>query len=373
MEYDLIVVGAGPGGSTTANTAAQKGLKVLMLDKRQAIGEPVRCAEGIGAEVKEHFELPDRVIANKITSSQVMSPCGNIASNSGDGYILERIASDKFLAERAIENGATLITRARAVGARVSQGLVDLQVITPEGTKHFTTPLVIGADGRESNVAKWFGIDTSIPLSEIDKGFQYDMITPIKDAHTIKMYLGRNVAPRGYAWIFPKSENRANIGLCVPGDTPKTAKELLDQFLISHHLRGSIIRAVCSTIPMMSARHEICGEHFMLVGDAARFVNPIHGGGMEPAMFSGEIAGTLAGDASPLKYKEKTRSLTENNKKVQKINTVFKELSDENLDFLIGNMTGQDLLESTSGVSLSSIISIFKKQPSLIKFLPKLL
>ncbi len=368
MEYDLIVVGAGPGGSTCAYEAARRGLDVLLLDKRQSIGEPVRCAEGITEEVRAKFAIPDRVIANTVESSEVISPAGESVVTKGKGHILERIASDKFLAIRAVEAGAELFTRARAVG--MVNG--EVKVKTPEGDFKAGAPLVVGADGRESNVGRWFGLDTTLKLDELDKGFQYEMVGEF-ESDRVKFFLGREVAPGGYVWVFPKSERRANVGVCIPGDDEKTAKHYLDNFVKANKVGGSVVRAAAGTIPMKPARHELCGENFMLVGDAARLVNPIHGGGMEEAMKSGKLAGELAAEGTPELYGKMIREMQKRNRKLSKLNAFFQELSDEDIDFLVGHISSQGLARSVGGRDFGALVKIVKEKPSLLRFVPKLL
>lgn len=372
MDYDVIVVGAGPAGSTAAHTAADGGLSVLMLEKRQAIGEPVRCAEGITGRTKKQFKIPEHVIANRVERSEIISPSGYTSVLSGEGYILERISSDKFLAMRAIESGAELCTKARVTGAHRTDEGVEVHVVTPQGKKKVSAGVLIGADGRESNVGKWFGLDTKLKPSEMYKAFQYEMVMPV-DKNTIKMYVGRDFAPGGYVWVFPKGDNKANVGVCVSGELPITAKQALDSFLIKTKMVGSVVRSACGTIPIVPASHPVCGENFMLVGDAARFVNPIHGGGMEEAMVSGELAGNAAKEGDVFSYAKKIRPLKDKSKKVVKLNSVMRAMSDDDFDAIIGSLPGEAIGDAITGTSMKAMVSLFKRRPSLLRFVPKLL
>jgi len=109
--YDLVVVGAGPGGSMAAKTAAEAGLSVLLLEKRQEIGSPVRCAEGVGRDQLIAFIEPDpRCIAAEVNKAEITTIAGGeketLRATDGHGYILERRVFDRVLAERAAKAGA---------------------------------------------------------------------------------------------------------------------------------------------------------------------------------------------------------------------------------------------------------------------------
>jgi len=95
-KYDLIVVGAGPGGSITAKTCAEGGLDVLLIEKRQEIGDPVRCAEAVGKDaLKKHIEPDNKWIAAEVKGSMLIAPDGteikmseDASSNMKVGYVL---------------------------------------------------------------------------------------------------------------------------------------------------------------------------------------------------------------------------------------------------------------------------------------------
>lgn len=125
-QYDVVVVGAGPAGTTAAHFAAERGLQVLLLEKRQEIGSPVRCAEGINRDMLLPFLEPEeRWISTKVKRSQMVAEdTGEARSFAGEetGYVLERRVFDRVLAEKAVASGARVKVRTTAMGLVVVRG-----------------------------------------------------------------------------------------------------------------------------------------------------------------------------------------------------------------------------------------------------------
>ena len=129
--YDVIVVGAGPGGSMTAKTAAMEGLDVLLIEKRQQIGDPVRCAEGVNkVYLKEYIEPDPAWISAEVKGSKIYSPDGTMVEMSEElsgaevGYVLERKVFDRALAREAALAGVEVMVKTRATGLLMEDGFV---------------------------------------------------------------------------------------------------------------------------------------------------------------------------------------------------------------------------------------------------------
>ena len=295
---DLIVIGAGPGGSVTAKEAAKRGLDVLLIDRKDEIGSPKRCAEGLGLGTFERHDIPikDKFKAKDIYGARIYAPNGNdveVRSEEVNGFVLERKVFDKYLAKMAAEEGAEVRAGVEATNLEKTEEdtvKVDLQSRSDEWTEE--GKIVVGADGVDSLVARWAGINSSVPTEDLDAGYQYEMANiNIEDPDMIHLYFGDETAPRGYAWIFPKGENRANVGIGIGGDKPKNAKYYLDKFIEEQGIDGSILEVNVGGIPVGGIVDDLVVDNVALVGDAARQVNPIHGGGMDEAFKSGELAG----------------------------------------------------------------------------------
>ncbi|TKJ31650.1 MAG: hypothetical protein CEE40_01120 [Chloroflexi bacterium B3_Chlor] len=171
QKYDLVVVGAGPAGSTAARLAAERGLDVLMLEKRQEIGSPVRCAEGINREMLLPFLEPEeRWISAKVNRSQIVTvDTGEAHLFVGDemGYVLERRVLDRALAERAVAAGVQVMVKTAVEGLIMEDGVTRGVEATSGRTRfEIEAQVVIGADGTEAKVGQWSGLECILPQQD---------------------------------------------------------------------------------------------------------------------------------------------------------------------------------------------------------------
>ena len=185
LEYDVLVIGAGPAGSTAAKYAADSGADVLLVEKRQEIGTPVRCGEGISKRWLEEIGLEpsSRWIAHEVDGARIFSPDGSFfevdekLAGSKWGFVIERDLFDRALAKRAISSGAELMVRTGAVGLLHENGEVSGARLQSFGkTLDVRAKIVIGADGYESQIGRWAGIETSLKPKDIDSCFQYTLV-----------------------------------------------------------------------------------------------------------------------------------------------------------------------------------------------------
>ena len=304
--YDVVVIGAGPAGSTAARVAAQKGLSVLLLEKRQEIGSPVRCAEGIGHDQLVPFIEPDpRWISAMVDKARITTVHAGreetLEAGGARGCILERRVFDRVLAEEAVRAGAQVLVKAAAKGLVMEDGAVKGVLVEHQG-KGFEVEagIVIGADGVESKVGRWAGIDTTLPLKDTMVCAQYLLAGIDIDPTCLHCYLGEEIAPGGYAWAFPKGEAVANVGLGVQADIAALpALDYLDRFIEGRSFlaRGSPVTLILGDVPVALPPQNVIVDGCMLIGDAARQVDPLTGGGIANAMRAGLYAAEVAAKA----------------------------------------------------------------------------
>lgn len=302
-EYDIIIVGAGPAGSIAARFAAEQGVSVLMLEKDRDVGYPVRCGEAISkAGVEEFIPSDVKWIASKISKFSFNAPDGSeVIVEFGDaGYVLERRIFDYELARTAAEAGTEILTRAYVNGLLFDEGKVCGVKYEHNGEqKEVKAKIVIAADGVESRVGRWAGLETHIDFRDMESAVQITAANIPVDQNTLYFYFGQDVAPNGYFWVFPKGHNKANIGLGVSGliGKKKSAQSYLNDFMNKHYPDAPVLTKIAGGVPCSITLDKISGPGIMLVGDAARQVNPLSGGGIASGMIGGKIAGTIAGEA----------------------------------------------------------------------------
>jgi len=299
--YDFLVIGGGPGGAIAARTAASEGYSVLLVEKRPAIGAPVRCAEGIGKEALAEFIKPDeRWISAEIKRAELVAPdgvsmiVGSEMAGSKVGYILDRKVFDRELVWQAAEAGAEVMVKTRATAPVMADGKVKGAVVDFCGKRmKVHADITIAADGVESKFSRWCGIETAVPVREIMSSAQYLMTDIDIDPATTVFYLGNKVAPEGYLWVFPKGERTANVGVGISGKKSgpgHRAKDYLGHFIAEKFPDGKTIECVVGGVSVCRPLEKTVADGLMIVGDAARVVDPMTGGGIYNAMFTGKLA-----------------------------------------------------------------------------------
>lgn len=308
LYFDVVVVGAGPAGTITAKYAAKGGASVLILEKRQEIGSPVRCAEGIAREWIDDvgIKLDRKWVAHEVEGAKIVSPNGSFfcidEKIAGDevGTVIERDLFDKALAEDAVNAGAEIMLKASAVALLTDERKVLGVVFEKDGNlMRVEAGAVVGADGFESQVGRWAGLDTTLKPTDITSCLQYRLTNIEPDYDYCEFILGHS-APGGYVWVFPKSEDTANVGIGVQLSKLRKKGELkywLDKFLENDERMkgGSPLDMVAGAVSTCSPIEKTAGDGILLVGDAARQIDPITGGGIANACRAAKIAGeTLA-------------------------------------------------------------------------------
>jgi digeranylgeranylglycerophospholipid reductase len=309
IETDVLVIGAGPAGSSTAKHAALNGAEVILMDKKSEIGSPKRCAEGVSKEglKKLGIEPNSRWVTKELSGVRLISPNGTDVWMKEDqvklpeaGYILERKVFDKFMAMDAARAGATIMIKTLARGMRKDY---DGYIVSCESMGEdfeIKAKIVVGADGPESRVGRWGGLKTAVKPKNMESGIQFEMVgLEMEDPDVIEFYFG-SVAPGGYAWIFPKGDDIANVGLGIVSTvTDKSAYEHLVEFVKNCPATQNAqpVELNVGGDPVGGMTKNLVKDNLMIVGDAAGHVNPLTGGGIITALEAGMYAGEVAAAA----------------------------------------------------------------------------
>ena len=306
QECDILVVGGGPGGSMAARYAAEGGLDVIMIEKKQEIGAPLRCGEGISKVWLDELgiEADPRWISADVDGAKIVSPSGHVfrvdESMAGNevGYVVERHLFDKELAAMAARAGAKIWMKTSATDVIMEGGkVVGVKAVRFGEPVEIRAKCVVAADGYESQLARWAGVETKLSSKDITTCLQYRMTNIDVEQNFCEFVIG-SAAPGGYLWIFPKGKDIANVGLGIllkevkaPGDV----KRYLDEYIASDpRLRdGQVLEVVSGAVSVSAPLDETTADGLVIVGDAARMIDPITGGGICHACRAGMYAGKV--------------------------------------------------------------------------------
>lgn len=386
LNCDVVVVGAGPAGSMTAKWAAQGGADVIMIEKRQEIGAPVRCGEGISRAWLEEVGITvnPKWIAREVRGAKIVSPAGHTLlvdeKQAGNevGWVVDRVFFDKALARDAAVAGADIILKTAATGLLKEDGkIVGVKAQSYGEPLEIRAGCVVGADGFESQIGRWAGIDTSLKANDITTCYQYRLTNIDYDPDYCEFILG-SVAPGGYAWIFPKDDNTANVGLGVLLPRLKHAgevKEYLDRWIKKDPRlkNGKPLEAVSGAVSVSAPLDSVSMDNLILVGDSARQIDPITGGGIANSCIAGMCAGKALAKGAKAKdfsmnvlqeYEDAWRDRLENKlwrdwMAKEKLIT----LPDETLDKIVSAINEVDLKKITVQTLLAAIKA---KHPELV-------
>ncbi|MFQ6056790.1 MAG: NAD(P)/FAD-dependent oxidoreductase, partial [Methanosarcinales archaeon] len=332
----IIIIGAGPAGTSLGKKLAENGIEVKIYDRRKEIGVPVMCGEGLDEKTQDLIgKIPEKCIAQKIKGARVYAPNGKyleIVLKHG-GFVLNRELFDQWMAEQAINAGAKLQKQTLVTDLIKENNFVKgIKGEYLENKFEERANLVVCATGSESFLRGF-----SCKLNLIDTCLQYEMSGIDINSDFIHIYMGNQVAPRGYAWIFPKGKDKANVGLgVIPRE--KTPKYYLDKFIQSKPeiRKGSILRVNGGCVPVGGFLENMVDNGFLICGEAAHHVNPIHGGGIKEAIISGQLAGDViiqANDFSKESLEPFNKKWWEirgyHLRKVEKLREVIERLNDK--------------------------------------------
>ena len=302
-EPDIIVVGGGPAGSYSAYTAANLGANVVVCEEHEQVGSPKHCAGhlNISSLKRLGITLPKEVIENEIRGAVFHSPSNKkfvLRCRTPVTYAVDRELFDKHIAELATEAGAEYRFKSRVRNLLIDSGAVN--GVELKGEKQLKSKVVIDAEGCSSALLKKTGL-AGLKASMMVRGAQVevDRIRNVEE-DMVEVYFGRKVAPDFFAWIIPKKDGTAKVGLATSTGNPQ---HYLRRFAEKHpdaskKLRKSkVIDVSIHPIPLAGPIPKTYSNGFLAVGDAASQVKATTGGGVIFGLTCGKIAGEVAAEA----------------------------------------------------------------------------
>jgi len=311
--YDIIVIGAGPAGSTAATYAAQRGMSVLLVDKKKDIGVPLQCGGFLPhtetlQELVPNAELPFTLgeypssCVHATTSFQrFIAPNGTSKGFEVQGDALDRRRFDKHLASVAAKAGAHLLIATNVLEVNRTRVTMDGAF----GRYEVQGKVVIGADGPNSMVAASSGMLREPDPMGMSTAFEYELSGVDVDKEAVEMYFGKDYVPGGYAWVISQGDDRANIGVGIREALfaeHMCARDYLNRFMYEHPIaseklrEGSIVSVIAGLVPVGGAPRVTATKDTLIAGDAAGHLIATNGGGISTAMVGGKLAGESAAD-----------------------------------------------------------------------------
>jgi len=303
---DVLVIGGGPAGLIAAREVASRdpGLDVLLIERDRAIGSPVRCGEGVGSAGLAEFMDPAGApwVSRRVTRVIFRAPGGlEVRVADGDvGYILDRARFEPTIAAEAGGLGVDIQVGTEATGIARSPGGWTATLRARHGARTVAARLVICADGVEGMAGRWAGLDTRVPARDMESCAQYVVSAIDFDPEAIYLHFGHSIAPGGYAWVFPKGNATANVGLgivALHAERGRTARDYLDRYLAAYFPTGVTTGYTVGGVIVHPTIRQTVTDGLIVCGDAAHMINPLSGGGIVNAMKAGRLAAHVAVDA----------------------------------------------------------------------------
>ena len=366
--FDLVIIGAGPGGNYAALTAAKAGVSTLVLEEHEAIGQPVHCGECLSKKACERLgiTLPDEAVSREVNGVRLIFPDKTASYINEPGYTLEKDQFERWLSLEATKAGASYKMKSRVTALERAEGGWEVRTTAGE----YFARAIIDASGVDSVASKLLGMNA--PQSVV-VGLQYEM-EPVDVADgMIDFFLWPALAPHGYLWVIPKKDGRSNVGL-VTADAPKT-RAYLEKFVEEYGLKEKKRnRAFGGRIPSGGPVAKTYDDGIMLIGDAAGFTSPMFEGGTSLSMTSGKFAAEVAADAlkkndlskaALAPYEQKWRATFPNYAKLVGGKEATYKFTDAELN-KIAALIPRDLTTITQAQRLSIGFGVLTKAPQLL-------
>jgi len=371
IECDVLVVGAGPAGSSAARAAAEAGAHTIFIDKKKEIGVPVQCAEAIGEYLIPYlpFRIPEEQLIWKIDGISFWAEDITIKRRGGmwSSYAINRDQFDKWLANNAIKSGARLQLDSELVDLEFGEKYHVTKAIVKkrEGIREISPKVVIAADGADSTVLKLSRLkkENVGRIGEIKSYEMHDL--QLDNPYYDQLFIGE-FAPGAYGYIFPKSKTTANVGtgfLFPQKSIDRCYEEFLEVPVVKKQLKnGKEVTEKSGRVPFCYLTDKWNYGNILLVGDAAnQNIKPLIEGFL-PAIACGDLAGKRAA-----KYVTGKSTLDDYPKDIEhKLGFLFKD-SDILLDIAYNLLQSNEEKERLLSLGVNANIFSYKKIDKLKK------
>ena len=388
LDFDVVVVGGGPAGSSAARIASKNGCTVALIEKEKEIAETVRTSGVTWISDIEEFGIPNECY-NPIKKFSFYSPKNSvtISDNIAKAAVLDVRKTYRFLAKRAESSGSKVFTSTNVSGILKNSLGKCVGVIAKSQDKHiqFKAKIVIDASGFASVVARELGHVKQ--WKRYGVGAEFEVKTEKLEYDNWWLMVGQEYSPAGYAWIFPTSKNTARVGVGIgkpDSDVDPTVRlnELIDNKMGPIKDLGKIekIEFHYGLIPNEGLTRKTVYDNLILVGDSAGQANPLVLEGIRYAIRFGEVAGKVAAiaiknndtsETSLMPYEKKWRKAIESKiKSAVKVQKRWVGLTDEEWDNelnIINELSADEFLDFIrADFGVSKMLKLATHHPKMI-------
>lgn len=283
----MIIVGGGPIGSYVAYKLAGMGHRVVVLERKERVGESVCCTGIIGLECVNAFAIESSLILRQMNSAKLFSPSGNVLRlqrEEPQACILDRAAFDRAMANRAQGKGVEYMLHSPVRDVEVEADRVRVKVLLQNMELNVEARAAVIATGFGSKLAEKLGLGD---FGDFVIGAQAEVTTTGLDE--VEVYFGSQIAPGFFGWLVPTSPQTAKAGLLSRRNPELYLKRLLSSLLAQGKIVSAEVELSCGGIPLKPLSRTF-GERVVVVGDAAGQVKPTSGGGIYYGLLCAEMA-----------------------------------------------------------------------------------
>ena len=418
LKCDVLVVGGGPIGSAVAKDIAKNGYNVVVLEEDSEIGKPIKCSGFVSPKLISLANVSDEIVLNELSTAYIHTISGKklfIGDDEVRAVVIDREKFDKQLAEQAMISGAKYIMNARAVRVdnqkkttshvfktshilknNINKDYLTVNFLKNAKEEKIKTKLLIGADGVNSNVAKWFNLERP---KEIIYGLIFETNLDIHDENSVHLIISRTYIPGFFAWLIPINDKRIRFGMGITSNSNKLLKCYFDKLRkvnlkpfsnIFKNFDNNELSAndiLIGKIPLGLIK-KTYSDRVMIVGDAACQVKPLTGGGLYYGLISAKRCAQVAVEA--LNKQDFSESLLSKYQKLWekdigkeikqglRLRNIFLNLSDDDIDEILDIFGQEEFLNIINRYGDIDFpwrlaLKIITKKPHILKYVKKYL
>jgi digeranylgeranylglycerophospholipid reductase len=312
------VVGAGVAGLSAGFSASLNGAETLIVERKERVGAIVKCGELIPSKkeaerlfpyansLKKFYAiLPKKAVCNKIKEIRVLSPKNREYVFAFDGLVLRKEIFERAIAEEAKKKGAAVQTSTTVEAVNKEGNVIKVLTRSQRGKAFLRSRLIIGADGFPSKLDELKHLKSYAKAVNVALCVQQVAYDAKVNEETVDLCLSKKYAPGGYAWVIPKGNGIANVGVGVRLSylTGKSSIiKYLNAFIKKHPIISKYFKKakfkplIAKILPVGGLTPQLYETRTLLAGDAAGTVLPVNGSGIPTALVSGHLAGFVAAE-----------------------------------------------------------------------------